>query len=211
MKWAIRRGNVEPHCVRPHDHVLGVTALRAPPGDHAEAACRIEHLCGRGREAVAGQHLFGRALRHLRKHRPAAGQSNARRPRQVKDVVVGQEHAEHRGAADDRETAMRQLERRPRLRERGACRIPEQGHLVRGIGCQRRNEPGQDQPPAQMRMRLLLVRVGAMHHRFDAVEPEREEALVGLELELFRHDAGRIGDHAVARNDGITLDAAGAF
>ncbi len=23
-----------------------------------------------------------------------------------------------------------------------------------------------------------------MHHRFDAVEPEREEALVGLELEL---------------------------
>jgi hypothetical protein len=66
---------------------------------------------------------------------------------------------------------------------------------------------GQDQAAAQMRARLLFVRMPAMRHHIDRVEPTREEALIGVELELVRHDAGRICEHAVLGDNGITFDA----
>ena len=58
-----------------------------------------------------------------------------------------------------------------------------------------------------MRARLLFVRMAAMRHHIDRVEPALEEALIGVELELVRHDAGRIREHAVFRDNGITFDA----
>src|SRR5690348_526721 len=62
---------------------------------------------------------------------------------------------------------------------------------------------------APVRVRLLLVRMTAVHDHVDGVEPVFEETLVGLEFERIRHDAGGVGQHAVLRHDGKTLDAAG--
>ena len=164
-----------------------------------QAASASSTCGGAGARPWLASTCFGRALRHLREHRPAAGQPHARRPRQVEHIVVGQEHAEHLGAADDRETAVRHPERRPGLLERSAGRIPEQRLFVR-----------RDRAASAGTCRVTISRRRkcecgccscewrAMHHRFEAVEPLREEALVGLELELVRHDAGRIRDHAVA-------------
>lgn len=58
-----------------------------------------------------------------------------------------------------------------------------------------------------MRARLLFVRMAAVRHHIDRVEPALEEALIGVELELVRHDAGRIREHAVFGDNGITFDA----
>ena len=51
--------------------------------------------------------------------------------------------------------------------------------------------------------------LGEKPEKSRTVEPVREEALVGLELELLRHDAGGIRQHPVHRDDGISFDAAG--
>src|SRR5665213_2670557 len=53
------------------------------------------------------------------------------------------------------------------------------------------------------------MRVAAMRDHIDTVKAVFEKALVGLKLELIRHDTGRIGEHAVFRDDGITFDTAG--
>jgi hypothetical protein len=49
--------------------------------------------------------------------------------------------------------------------------------------------------------------MAAMRHHIDRVEPALEEALIGVEPELVRHDAGRIREHAVFGDNGITFDA----
>ena len=58
-------------------------------------------------------------------------------------------------------------------------------------------------------MRLLLMRVAAVDHDIDGVETGFKKALIGLELERRRHDAGGIGEHAVLRNDGKAFDMTG--
>jgi len=67
-------------------------------------------------------------------------------------------------------------------------------------------EEQQDQAAAQRRARLLFVGMAAVHHHIDRVEAALEEALIGLELERVRHDAGRVREHAVVGDDGITFD-----
>src|SRR6185312_1088161 len=118
-----------------------------------------------------------------------------------------QKHAEHVGAADHAELAVRQAQRVPRLIERSAARIPQHRGRVRGIGRNARDRPRQDDAPAQVRMRLMLMRIAPMHDRVDAVEPVLEEALVRLEAQLIRHHARGIREHAVFGHDGVALDA----
>ena len=65
------------------------------------------------------------------------------------------------------------------------------------------------QSAAQVRMRLLLVRVTAMHHHIDIVERVLEEVPISLELERVRHDARRIRKHAIFGDNCVTLDATG--
>jgi hypothetical protein len=48
-----------------------------------------------------------------------------------------------------------------------------------------------------------------MHDHIDPVETALEKVLIGLELELLRHDARCIGEHAVLGDNGITFDATG--
>src|SRR6185312_5298983 len=88
--------------------------------------------------------------------------------------------------------------------------IPEHPFGVCGVDGERRDVVGEDQAEAAVGAGLLLVRVAAVHHHVDAVEAVLEEALVGLELELVRHDADRIRQHAVLGDDGEALDAPGA-
>jgi hypothetical protein len=57
-------------------------------------------------------------------------------------------------------------------------------------------------------MWLPLVGVAAVDHDIDAIEAALEEALVGLDLQLIRHDPGGVGQHAVFGNDGVAFDAA---
>src|ERR1022692_1339689 len=50
------------------------------------------------------------------------------------------------------------------------------------------------------------MRVAAMYHHINPIEPAFEKALIGLEFELVWHDACRIRKHAVLGDDGITFD-----
>ena len=60
-----------------------------------------------------------------------------------------------------------------------------------------------------MRVRLLLVRVSAMHHHRDLVERPLEKVPVGLEFERLGHDPGSIRQHPVLGDDGIPVYLAG--
>ena len=51
------------------------------------------------------------------------------------------------------------------------------------------------------------MRVAAVNDHINAIEPAFEKALVGLKLELVRHDTCSICEHAVFGDDGITFDA----
>lgn len=46
-----------------------------------------------------------------------------------------------------------------------------------------------------------------MNDDVDMVQPGFEEAVIGLVLENVRHEAARIRDHSVARDDGVAFDA----
>ena len=62
----------------------------------------------------------------------------------------------------------------------------------------RRNILGQSrQSAAQIRTRLLLMRVAPMYHHIDPLELAFEELPIGLELERVRHDARGIREHAI--------------
>ncbi|HEV8014925.1 MAG TPA: hypothetical protein VGP48_05310 [Stellaceae bacterium] len=178
------------------------------PADDRQANRRIEHLSLARIEAVACQHLFRRTRGYVGKHRPTAGQSHAGRTRQVKDVVPIQEQPEHVRAADDANAGFLRAEGGKGLLEGCTRPVPEQRLVIGWIGGDRRDLPGQDQSAAPIGMRLLLMRVAAMHHRIDAVEPAFEEAPIGVEFEGIGHDADSICQHAILRDDGVAFDAA---
>jgi hypothetical protein len=52
----------------------------------------------------------------------------------------------------------------------------------------------------------MLVGMAPLHHQIDAIEPAREELMIGLETQGIRHDAQRIRQHAVIGDDGVAFD-----
>src|SRR5476651_602010 len=156
---------------------------------------------------MAFKYLLRRLCRHLGKDRPATGQPHAGRPRQVENVITIQKKPEHFRAADDANAGVWRPQRGQGLFERRAAWIPEQRLFMQRVGRDGRYVPSQNQPAAQMRMRLSLMRVAPTNHHIDPVEPEFEKLLVGLELELVRHDTCRVLKHAVLGDNGVTFDA----
>src|ERR1700730_1089092 len=65
---------------------------------------------------------------------------------------------------------------------------------------------GEDKPLAPDSAGAALVRMTAVDHGGDAVESILEETLIGLITDRGRHLAFGIRDHAVSRDDHITLD-----
>src|SRR6202035_1569392 len=65
---------------------------------------------------------------------------------------------------------------------------------------------GEDKPLAPGGARAALVRMKAVDHGGGAVESVLEETLIGLITDRGRHLAFGIRDHAVSRDDHITLD-----
>src|SRR6202035_4674637 len=60
---------------------------------------------------------------------------------------------------------------------------------------------------AQIRTRLSLMRVAAMHYHVDPVESAFEEMPIGLELERVRDHARGVREHAILGDNGIPFDA----
>ena len=58
----------------------------------------------------------------------------------------------------------------------------------------------------QVRSRLALLGMAAMHDHIDTVQSVLEEALIGFEFEGFRHNPCGIGQHAVFGDNGVTFD-----
>ena len=114
---------------------------------------------------------------------------------------------EHVRTANDANAAVWGPEHSQGLLERSPGGVPEQRLFIRRVGRDGGDVAGEDQAAAQTRARLLFVRMAAMHHHIDRVERALEEALISVELELVRHDAGRFREHAVFGNNGITFDA----
>ena len=79
---------------------------------------------------------------------------------------------------------------------------------MRRIGRNGRDAAGEDQALAARGARAALVGMTAVHDQCGPVEPGLQEFLVGLIVDRGRHLAFRVGDHAVAGDDDVTLDAA---
>ena len=132
---------------------------------------------------MACKHFLRSLHRHPRKDRSPTGQSHIGRLRQVENVIAVQEQPEHVGTANDTDAAVWRPECSQGLLERSPGGVPEQRLFIRRVGRDGRDYPGQDQPAAQIRALLSLMRVAPVHHDIDPVEPAFEEVPIGLELE----------------------------
>src|SRR5262249_33647800 len=65
----------------------------------------------------------------------------------------------------------------------------------------------QDEALAPRRAWAAFMGMTAVQHQSGAVEPVLEKFLVGIVADRCRHDAARVGDHAVAGDDDIAFDA----
>src|SRR5260221_5696828 len=91
--------------------------------------------------------------------------------------------------------------------ERGARGIPQDGPGVGRVGGEGAHIPGQRDSRALRRVRLVFVGIAAVHDQVGMVEGCGEEPLVALELQSLRHHAIGVRQHAVGRDDDVTLNA----
>src|SRR5262249_59837079 len=105
--------------------VAGLSRGAPRPGHETRIGLRIEYAAFARLKTVAGEYVLGRLIGDLREHRPSARQTNLVRTRQMEGVIAVEEQAEHLGAADDRNRALFDPERRAGGGERSARRVPQ--------------------------------------------------------------------------------------
>src|SRR5437899_2978619 len=127
--------------------------------------------------------------------------------RQPERVVAVHKHSKHTRSANHRDGAGMHFCEIARRFEHGPGRIPERGFGVGWVGRDRAYASGQDNPPSPRRVRLVLVRISAMHDQIGAIEGGCEEFLVALEFQFIRHRAIGVCQHAVRGYDDIAIDA----
>ena len=133
-----------------HRHDLPSNGIRQPlPGDDREASCWFKQLTLTAFKAMTNKHFFRGSCRHVWEDRPATGQSNMRRPRQMENLITVQKHPEHVRAPNNPNAAVWCPECSQSLLERGPGWVPQQRVFICRVGCDRWDLPCQDQSTAR--------------------------------------------------------------
>jgi len=181
------------------------------PFNDGHAIFAVEGVGWSSLESMGGKHILRGLLGHAGKNRPTARQPYTGCARQVEKIITIKKHSEDLSAANDTKARIGNAEHGQGLVKGSAGGIPEKRVVVVGVACNCRDSPGQNQSFAQIRSLLVFMRVTSVQDYIDAIESALEKDLIGFELERVRHEASRVGKHAVFGDDGISFDTVRCF
>src|SRR5581483_316934 len=108
---------------------------------------------------------------------------------------------------DDGEDAAIEPKGVPCSLERRAGGVPENSLRIRRIAADICDFSSDDNAGACRRFRPALMRIPTVHDSIRLLQGAVEKTLIAGNLQFWRHDPLRIGEHAVSGNDGVALDA----
>ena len=182
-------------------HMVRDAALRAAPHHEAELIIRMRYEAARGKDSLGFQFW------DLGKNWVPCLQTKPCQPREVKDVVTAQEKVVNLRTSKDCNCSVPNPQEFSGLLQRESCRVPKQCMTEFLSRRDRLDLSGSNQPPPSWRIFLVLMGVASMNDEIDPVEGIREKLLIRPDHECRRHDASRISQHSVIRNDGKAFNA----